>query len=137
MVLALLASGMLTMLLTLSSLHNFACVCLSHVFLCLQEFRDIESFSWNFFPGTFFFPIFHLAVDLVFGSLISILPVPQLPKGNPICIACGCLYDLVLGNVIQERFARSCWERSFLLVRENDTKLSSFSLQFERGNIQQ
>ena len=101
MVLALLASGMLTMLLTLSSLHNFACVCLSHVFLCLQEFRDIESFSWNFFPGTFFFPIFHLAVDLVFGSLISILPVPQLPKGNPICIACGWLYDLVLGNVIQ------------------------------------
>ena len=53
-VLALLASGTLTMLLTFSSLHNFACVCLSHVFLCLQEFRDIDSFSWNFFPGTFF-----------------------------------------------------------------------------------
>ena len=53
-VLALLASGTLTMLLTFSSLHNFACVCLSHVFLCLQEFRDIDSFSWNFFPGIFF-----------------------------------------------------------------------------------
>ena len=82
-----------------------------------------------------FFPISHLAVDLVVGSLISILPVPQLPKGNPICIACGWLYDPVLGNVIQERFARSCWERSLLLFRENDRKLSSFCLQFEGGNI--
>lgn len=98
---------------------------------------EILILSLGIFFLVHFFPNSHVAVDLVLGSLISILPVLQLPKGNPICIACGWLYDLVLDNVIQERFARSCWERSLLLFRENDRKLSPFSLQCEGVNIQQ
>ena len=105
---------------------QLCCVCLSRVSLCFQEFRGVLSL------GTFFLvhipPISHLAVDLVVGSLILILSLPQLPEGNPICITCGWLYDLVLGNVIQERFARSCWEGSFLLLRMIESYIFLFSL---------
>lgn len=38
------------------------------------------------------------------------------------------LYDLVLGNVIQERFARNCCEMSFLLLQENGGKLLFLSI---------
>lgn len=134
LVLALLVSGMLTMLFFFSSLYNFA-VFVFPVFPFASRSSEVffllELFSWYIF-----FPISHLAVDLVVGSLILILSLPQLPEGNPVCITCGWLYDLVLGNVIQERFARSCWEGSFLLLRENDRKFY-FSLQFEQGNTQQ
>lgn len=45
------------------------------------------------------------------------------------------LYHPILVNAIPESFARSCWKRSFLLLRENDAKLFLFTLNREGHSV--
>lgn len=111
-------------LLPLSS-SSFACACLSHPFLSFQEFKDIAFFPWQvsfclqhcselhgWFPS----------MDSSCSSGRSSNVMGNWPKAIQSMLLWWVLWP-ILSNVMWDIFARSCWERSSLVFRENDGEL--------------